>query len=35
VNMVTQAAQTLEQERLLVDMDVQAYIAAAQAAQVP
>ena len=35
VNMVTQAAQTLAQERLLVDMDVQAYIAAAQAAAVP
>lgn len=35
VNMVTQAAQTLEQQRLLVDIDVQAYIAAAQAAAVP
>jgi hypothetical protein len=35
VNMVTQAAQKLEQERLLVDSDVQAYIAAAQAAAVP
>ena len=35
VNRVTQAAQQLEQERLLIDMDVQAYITAAQAAQVP
>ena len=35
VNMVTQAAQNLEQQRLLVDLDVQAYIAAAQAAAVP
>jgi hypothetical protein len=35
VNLVTQAAQTLEQQRLLVDIDVQAYIAAAQAAAVP
>ncbi|HKW52936.1 MAG TPA: alpha/beta hydrolase domain-containing protein [Stellaceae bacterium] len=35
VNMVAQAAQKLEAERLLVDMDVQAYIAAAQAAAVP
>jgi hypothetical protein len=33
--MVAQAAQKLEQQRLLVDMDVQAYIAAAQAAAVP
>jgi Alpha/beta hydrolase domain len=35
VNMVTQAAQKLAQERLLLDQDVQAYIAAAQAAAVP
>ena len=35
VNMVTQAAQALEEQRLLVDIDVQAYIAAAQAAAVP
>ena len=35
VNMVTKAAQKLAQERLLLDMDVQAYIAAAQAAPVP
>jgi alpha/beta hydrolase family protein len=35
VKMVTQAAQKLEQERLLLDQDVQAYIAAAQAATVP
>lgn len=35
VNLVTQAAQQLQSERLLLDMDVQAYIAAAQAASVP
>jgi hypothetical protein len=35
VTMVTQAAQKLEQERLLLDQDVQAYIAAAQAASAP
>jgi len=35
VNMVTQAAQKLGQERLLLDLDVQAYIATAQGAAVP
>lgn len=35
VNLVTQAAQELQRQRLLLDMDVQAYIAAAQAASVP
>ena len=35
VNMVTQAAQKLQAERLMIDADVQAYIAAAQAASVP
>ena len=35
VNLVTQAAQQLQSHRLLLDMDVQAYIAAAQAASVP
>jgi len=34
-NMVTAAAQQLEQQRLLIDLDVQSYIAAAQAASVP
>jgi len=33
--MVTQAAQKLGQERLLLDLDVQAYIATAQGAAVP
>ena len=32
---VTAAAQQLEQQRLLIDLDVQSYIAAAQAASVP
>jgi hypothetical protein len=35
VGMVTSAAQGLEQDRLLLDQDVQEYIAAAQAASVP
>ena len=35
VSLVTAAAQRLEQERLLLDDDVQAYIAAAQAASIP
>lgn len=35
VQLVTQAAQQLQAERLLLDMDVQAYISAASAAQVP
>ena len=35
VNLVTQAAEKLESERLLLDMDVQAYITAAMAASVP
>ena len=35
VSLVTTAAQRLEDERLLLDQDVQAYIAAAQAAAVP
>jgi Alpha/beta hydrolase domain len=35
VTLVTTAAQNLEQERLLLDQDVQNYIAAAQAAPVP
>jgi hypothetical protein len=35
VSLVTAAAQRLERERLLLDQDVQAYIAAAQAASVP
>ena len=35
VNMVTAAAQKLEQERLLLDLDVQNYISAAQSAAVP
>ena len=35
VNLVTQAAQELQRQRLLLDMDVQAYIVAAQAASVP
>lgn len=35
VNLVTQAAQQLQSERLLLDMDALAYIAAAQAASVP
>jgi Alpha/beta hydrolase domain len=35
VNMVTSAAKQLQAERLLLEMDVQAYIAAAQAASVP
>jgi hypothetical protein len=35
VNLVTAAAQQLEQQRLLLDKDVQNYIAAAQAASVP
>jgi len=35
VNMVTAAAQKLQQQRLLIDLDVQSYIAAAQAASVP
>jgi Alpha/beta hydrolase domain len=35
VNMVTLAAQRLEQERLLLDQDMQNYVAAAQAASVP
>ena len=35
VNMVTAAAQKLEQERLLLDLDVQNYISAAQSASVP
>ena len=32
VNLVTEAAQDLQRQRLLLDMDVQAYIVAAQAA---
>jgi Alpha/beta hydrolase domain len=35
VNMVTQAAKQLQADRLLLDFDVEAYIAAAQAASVP
>jgi hypothetical protein len=35
VNLVAAAAQQLQAERLMLDMDVQAYIAAAQAASVP
>ena len=35
VNMVTAAAQKLEQQRLLLDLDVQNYISAAQSASVP
>jgi hypothetical protein len=35
VNLVTAAAQQLQAKRLMLDMDVQAYIAAAQAASVP
>ena len=35
VNLVTQAARKLEAERLMLDEDVQAYVAAAQAATVP
>jgi hypothetical protein len=35
VNLVTAAAQRLEHERLLLEQDVQAYIAAAEAAAVP
>jgi Alpha/beta hydrolase domain len=35
VSLVTAAAQRLKQERLLLDDDVQAYIAAAQAASIP
>jgi hypothetical protein len=35
VNEVTQAARKLHAERLMLDMDVQAYIAAAQSASVP
>ena len=35
VNLVTEAAQDLQRQRLLLDMDVQAYIVAAQAASVP
>jgi Alpha/beta hydrolase domain len=35
VNLVTAAAQQLQAERLMLDADVQAYIAAAQAASVP
>lgn len=35
VNLVTEAAQQLAAQRLLLEMDVQAYIAAAQAASVP
>jgi len=35
VNLVTQAAQKLQSERLMLEQDVQAYIAAAQAASVP
>ena len=35
VNRVTAAAQQLQSERLMLEMDVQAYIAAAQAASVP
>jgi hypothetical protein len=35
VNQVTTAAQQLQAERLMLEMDVQAYIAAAQAASVP
>ena len=35
VNLVTQAAQELQRQRLLLDMDVQAYIVAAEAASVP
>lgn len=35
VNLVTEAAQQLQVQRLLLDMDVQAYIAAANAASVP
>ena len=35
VNLVTQSAQQLEAQRLMLDEDVQAYIAAAQAASVP
>jgi arginine/ornithine N-succinyltransferase beta subunit len=35
VNLVTQAAQQLAGQRLLLDMDVQAYISAAMAASVP
>jgi len=35
VSLVTAAAQRLKKERLLLDDDVQAYIAAAQAASIP
>jgi uncharacterized protein YdcH (DUF465 family) len=35
VSLVTAAAQRLKKERLLLDDDVQAYIAAAQAAAIP
>jgi hypothetical protein len=35
VNLVTQAAQQLQTERLMLEMDVNAYISAAQAANVP
>jgi len=35
VNLVTAAAQTLAHERLLLDLDVQNYISAAQSAPVP
>ena len=35
VNLVTEAAQELQRQRLLLDMDVQAYIVGAQAASVP
>jgi len=35
VNLVTEAAQDLQRQRLLLDMDVQAYIVGAQAASVP
>jgi Alpha/beta hydrolase domain len=35
VNLVTQAAQQLQTERLMLEIDVNAYIAAAQAANVP
>jgi outer membrane murein-binding lipoprotein Lpp len=35
VNQVTESAQELAARRLLLDMDVQAYTAAAQAASVP
>jgi hypothetical protein len=35
VNLVTHAAHQLRAERLMLDMDVQSYITAAQAASVP